>query len=186
MTIFIIKKIFMKNIILIISFIFFFQKILYSQIAFPSYIYTDAGFTMPALDNDFTKTYLTGPTLSGGIGFILSKNIIAKAEIGYNHFYLKNNTVVSGLTIISYLINLNFGNFNSKGITPFGIAGIGAYTLNDFSSSQTNIGFDFGVGISGSYKNNLIPFGDIQLSYNMNSGLAKGYIPVRIGIIYRL
>jgi hypothetical protein len=157
-----------------------------AQITNPIYLSMGLGISIPVIEPDFSKVYTPGPALTIAVSLKMNENIIAKAEFGYNHFYLKENTNISGLDIESYNINLNIGKFNIKGLTPYGIVGMGAYTLSDFSSSQTNIGFNFGFGLSGSYKNKITPYGEIQLNYNLTSGFAKGFIPVRAGIIFSL
>jgi len=167
-------------------FIFLNINILNAQDFPTSYISLGAGITVPAIEEDFSEVYTPGPSLTVALSLKMSNNIIAKAEFGYSHFYLKENTNITGLDILSYNINLNISKFNIKGFTPYGIIGIGAYTLSDFSSSQTNIGFNFGIGISGSYKKKVIPYGEVRMDYNLTSGFVKGYVPFRIGIIFTL
>lgn len=176
----------MKSILLILIFFFTSESLIFSQTTLPVYIFAGAGVSMPVTESHFYNSYSVAPSLTGGLGFKMSDNILAKVELGYNHFYLKDNSSLSGLTIISYLINLNIGNFKSKHLTPYAIAGMGAFTLSDFLSTQTNIGFNLGAGISGSYQKSFIPYAEIQFNYNMSSGIAKGYLPVRIGLIFSL
>lgn len=180
-----IKKLMLKyQFIFIIVFIS--TGLTYSQTNISSYIFINAGVSIPAIEQDYSKTYTLGPSLTGGLGFKLNDKLIAKIGVGYNHFYLKENVYVSGLSIISYDLSLNFGNYKDDNLTPYVIAGLSAYTLSDFGSNQTNLGINFGFGISGAYNKNIIPFGEIQLNYNFNSGIAKGYFPIRAGAIFKL
>ena len=151
-----------------------------------SYISLGLGVTVPAIEEEFSEVYTPGPSVTVALSMKMNENIFAKAEFGYNHFYLKENINVTGLDVISYNVNLNISVFNFKGLTPYGIVGMGAYTLSDFSSSQTNIGFNLGLGLSGSHKKKVIPYGEIQMDYNLTSGVPKGYVPVRAGIIFTL
>jgi hypothetical protein len=172
--------------ILPVLILFIFALHLKAQNSIPLYISLSGGVSLPLIESDFSDGYNIAPTVSVGLEIKLNNYLIAKANYGYNYFSAKGTQSSQGLSIFSYELCMNIGNFNSKNITPYGILGIGGYTLSIRSISNTNLGFNLGCGLAGSFQNKINPYGEILLNYNFNSGTAKGFLPVRFGVILKL
>lgn len=157
-----------------------------AQDSIPLYISLNAGISAPLIESDFSKDYNIAPAISVGFGLKLNNYLIIKANIGYNYFSAKGTQSSQGLSVFSYELCMNIGKFNSKNITPYGILGIGGYSLSITGISKTNLGFNLGFGITGSFKNIINPYGEVLLNYNFNSGTAKGFLPVRLGVVLKI
>ena len=141
------------------------------------------GVSVPVIDGDFSDDFSSGINVNGGAGYRLSDDKTLRFGLQYNKFNGKRSN--PDLTITSLRGDLVFGNMFAGSTNFYGYGGIGVYFLDIAGFSETNFGFSGGAGATFrlSSSGSTFAFVEASLDYNANDGSAKGFIPLKAGII---
>lgn len=141
-----------------------------------------AGISAPIIENDFSDDFSVGLNVHGGAGYRLSETQTLRFGVQYNNF---SGPGSSSLSITSIRGDLMFGRLTGGSTNVYGYGGIGVYLLDIVGLSETNFGFAGGIGLTFNISSSGSTLGYVEagLDYNANDGSAKGFIPIKAGIL---
>lgn len=141
------------------------------------------GVSVPVIEGDFSDDFSSGLNVHGGAGYRLSDDKTLRFGLQYNKFNGKRSN--PDLTITSLRGDLVFGNMFAGSTNFYGYGGIGVYFLDIAGFSETNFGFSAGAGATFRLTSTGSTFAFVEgsLDYNANDGSAKGFIPLKAGIV---
>lgn len=144
--------------------------------------FVGAGLSLPVIEKDFSDDFSAGLNVHGGAGYRLSENQTLRFGIQYNSF---SGPASLDLTITSLRGDLLFGSLTGSPTNIYGYGGIGVYFLDIGGFDETNFGFAGGVGFTFSISSSGSTYGYVEagLDYNANEGSAKGFIPLKAGVL---
>ena len=144
--------------------------------------FVGAGLSLPVIEKDFSDDFSAGLNVHGGAGYRLSENQTLRFGIQYNSFPGPGSL---DLTITSLRGDLMFGSLTGSPTNIYGYGGIGVYFLDIGGFDETNFGFAGGVGLTFSISSSGSTYGYVEtgLDYNVNDGSAKGFIPLKVGVL---
>jgi opacity protein-like surface antigen len=173
--------------------VFLFISASFSQNIFVS---VGSGLSVPMAESGFTDAYNLGFNAHGSLTFPLSNNVSVRGDIQYNNFPYDESSPNFGGNFTATTIkgDLIVGKFDSREVSPYGLAGAGLYIISA-SITQNNVSIsssetDFGIGIGGGVNFGVSPKASIyietQYNFIFNDGTAKGYLPIKAGVMFRL
>lgn len=144
--------------------------------------FVGAGLSLPVIEKDFSDDFSAGLNVHGGAGYRLSENQTLRFGVQYNSFSGPSNL---NLSITSLRGDLLFGSLTGSSTNIYGYGGIGIYFLDIGGFDETNFGFAGGVGFTFSISSSGSTYGYVEagLDYNANDGSAKGFIPLKAGVL---
>jgi|GEM_PF-2823962 len=144
--------------------------------------FVGAGISAPIIENDFSDDFSVGLNVHGGAGYRLSETQTLRFGIQYNNFPGPGS---SSLAITSIRGDLMFGRITGASTNIYGYGGMGVYLLDIAGFSETNFGFAGGIGLTFNISSTGSTLGYVEtgLDYNVNDGSAKGFIPIKAGIL---
>ena len=145
------------------------------------------GLSVPAVESDFGEFYNPGFNVTGGAGYRISPSQTIRFGVQYNNFPDDISIVDAALSITSLRGDFMLGRLMGGGpLNFYGFGGVGVSFLSAGSASETNLGFGVGAGMTFMVSPGGITLGFIEasLDYNTNDGYAKGYVPIKAGLIF--
>lgn len=188
----------------IIFFILVFINVVNAQTSNSGYvIWGGGGLAIPINEKQLTDSFKTAFNLNFSVGYVFNERLQLRADYQYNRFKNKSNSniifpeigIIGKLTVNSYKLDFLMGSFRKCGcIQHYGLVGIGLYSVNItkkinndvVSDSEVYLGFGGGFGFSFRIIGTIRLFMEGQYNYIFNDGTAKGYIPVKAGLLYQL
>ena len=167
------------------------------------FISISGGYTIPAYETDFWKTYDPGVCFNIGCGYNFSKLLTMRLDLQYNMFpYHRKKTIFnnktfyiegSEMSITTGKLDLMINSPFNSAINFYGVIGTGVYFLTKGSLTNPqdklikiyNFGFNAGGGISIRLKKNSIYlFTEAQYNHIIGPKAEKGYIPIKLGFFF--
>ncbi len=160
------------------------------------YVSVGTGLSIPMAESEFTDAFNLGFNLHGAGTVIMSRNFGLRGDLQYNRFpYDESNPDFSGsFTATTLKFDLLAGDFSGGSANPYAVFGAGAYFLSASSSSGgltiSSSETDFGIGIGGGVMFKVSPsmslYGETQYNIIFNDGTAKGYLPLKFGLSFKV
>lgn len=163
------------------------------------YLSVGSGLSVPMAESEFTDAYNLGFNVHGSATFPLSGStpLSARADIQYNHFpFDESNPNLGGsFTATTIKADLIIGQFYTSGVSPYGVVGAGLYLISakvtqnnvTVSSSETDFGLGLGGGVSFGVSSTANIYVETQYNFIFNNnGKAKGYLPLKVGVMFAL
>jgi opacity protein-like surface antigen len=169
------------------------------------FVFISGGYTIPAYETDFWKTYDPGVCFNIGCGYKFSRLFTLRLDFQYSMFPYHNHMKKSIYSNKIYYIEgseLSFSTgkldllinspFNSN-INLYGVIGTGVYFLTKGSLTNPNdrfmkiykMGFNAGGGVSIKLlKNSIYLFAETQYNHVIGPESEKGYIPIKLGFLF--
>jgi len=145
-----------------------------------------AGISLPVIEDSFTDFSL-GPNFAASVGHLFSSSFGLELHSQYNSFE------GGDFNISSLLVQMRLGNFSKTSkVNPYATVGLGLYVLAasyksgglTISVSESNFGLRVGGGANFKVGKRVGIFGELSLDYNLNDGTAKGYVPIKLGVMF--
>lgn len=154
------------------------------------------GLSVPMSNSNFTDAYNLGFNIHGSMTFPLSPNISVRGDLQYNNFPLDESSANFGGSFKATTIKADIiiGGLQGGRITPYGVIGAGAYLLSSsvtqnnvsVSRSDTEFGMGLGGGVNFSLTGKTALYLETQYNFIFSDNSAKGYLPVKAGLLFRL
>jgi opacity protein-like surface antigen len=171
----------------------FSSPILYSQ---NFMISVGAGLSVPMSESSFTDAYNLGFNVHGSMTFPLSNNISARGDLQYNNFPWDENSpnIGGSFKVTTIKADIIVGGQTPSNLSPYGLVGAGLYLLSSsvtqnnvtISSSTTEFGMGLGGGVNFGVSSKASIYVEAQYNFIFSDGGAKGYLPVKAGVMFRL
>jgi hypothetical protein len=162
------------------------------------FISVGTGISVPVSESAFTDAYNLGFNVHGSVTFPTSNSMLSvRGDIQYNNFPFDESSPYIGgsFKVTTIKADLILGTFNTRGVAPYGVVGAGVYLLSA-SQTQNNVTVsvsetDFGLGIGGGISFGVSTTSNvyIETQYNIifnDDGAAKGYLPLKVGVMFAL
>jgi opacity protein-like surface antigen len=155
-----------------------------------------AGLSFPMSETSFTNAFNMGFNVHGSVTYPLASVTALRGDIQFNSFpYDESDPSFSGkLTVTTIKADILFGKFSERNVVPYGVVGAGLYLLSSsvtnnnvvISSSTTEFGLGLGGGVSFGVSSTANIYIETQYNFIFNDGSAKGYLPLKAGVTFRL
>jgi hypothetical protein len=175
-----------------------FSLILSSNVIFSQNLILSVGtgLSFPMSEGNFTDAFNMGFNVHGSVAYPLSNNISLRGDLQYNRFpYDESSPNFSGrFTVTTIKADFLIGAFNLKTVSPYGVAGAGLYLTSstisqnnvEISSSNTEFGLGLGGGVNFIVSSNASVYIEAQYNFIFTDNSAKGYLPLKGGVSFRL
>lgn len=180
---------------LAIIMILFLASAAYSQ---RLYLSIGTGLSVPMAESQFTDAYKLGFNVHASATFPLSSELLsARADMQYNNFpFDESNPNLGGsFKVTTIKADVIIGRFNTAGVSPYAVVGAGLYLISanitsnnvTTSRSETDFGLGLGGGVSFGVSSNANIYVETQYNFIFNNdGAAKGYLPLKVGVMFAL